>query len=268
MNKTQLIYFAFSMLLISCDSPNAMDVQNLQDSNAALSARLSEKNNQVKADSTVAMKADTTSKMSDTARSLNNSNYTTTDPPIENPATINWQIINIEGVGSIKLPPSMEIQNENYKNLMNKVLNISDVESAKVIFQQKNLNNLNKSSFSTYARVIIKKQLGEYKNIKNILTQNEADDYNNIAKNEIEETSAKSNTTILKWYPATITTLNGYNAITFAYKRQIDNNTPTISETFIIQNNFKLHILIFEHRLDNNNWNQIFENIKTTIKII
>lgn len=267
MNK-KFMYVVFSVLLISCDSPNDIYVQNLKDSNNALRARLSEKENQIKTDTSVALKADSASIQYDTSKKYIDPSYATTGTPVENPVTTDWQIINIEGVGSVKLPPSMEIQNENYKNLMNKVLDINDAESSKVIFQQKKLNSLNKSSFTTYARVIIKKQLGDYKNIKNESTQIEADDYNNIAKNEIEEASAKSNTIILKWYPATITTLNGYNAITFAYKRQIDNNTPTISETFIIQNNTKLHILIFEHRLDNNNWNQIFENIKTTIKII
>lgn len=65
MNK-KFMYFIL-VVLISCDSPNAV-IQNPQDSNATLRARLSEKENQVKADTAVAMKVDTASRMADTMK--------------------------------------------------------------------------------------------------------------------------------------------------------------------------------------------------------
>ena len=66
-----------------------------------------------------------------------------------------WKRINLENVGSIDLPPNMEIQGGNYKKIMEKGKAEYGISASKVIFQQKDLNKLNQSGLSTYARVFI-----------------------------------------------------------------------------------------------------------------
>ena len=56
-----------------------------------------------------------------------------------------WKRINLENVGNIDLPPNMEIQGGNYKKMMEKGKTEYGISASKVIFQQKDLNNLNQN---------------------------------------------------------------------------------------------------------------------------
>lgn len=178
--------------------------------------------------------------------------------------------VNIDGVGSIGLPSNMEIQGGSYKEMSDKSKAINGITASKVIFQQKNLNNYKSSSFDTYARVFIKVQkdnLGSFKKISEDLTQSEANEVNSTFKSQIESEAPRANAIILKWNPAIITKLNNQNAIKFGYKRQVGSNKPVLVEIYMLQNNDRLHTITFEYRLDDNNWEATFSNIKSSIKI-
>lgn len=179
--------------------------------------------------------------------------------------------VRIENFGSIGLPKNMEIQGGAYKEITEKIKEVNGVSASKVIFQQKNLNKIDKSSFNTYARVFVRTQQGsngEFKKLKEPLTVNEANEVNSEYKNQIEYEASANNAKILEWYKARVTKINNQNAITFGYKRQIGSNPPVKVETFMFQNYNKLHIVTFEYRIDENNWSATFTNIKSSIKIL
>jgi len=179
-------------------------------------------------------------------------------------------MVKIEGFGSIGLPSNMEIQGGVYKELSDRIKEINGVNASKVIFQQKNLNNLDGGSMQTYARVFIRTEkggAGDFKKLSESLTQTEADEINSTFKSQIESEAPRANAKILEWNKATTTTLNGQNAIKYGYKRQIGSNKPVLVEVYMLQNNDRLHIVTFEYRLDDNNWSTSFTSIKATVKI-
>ena len=179
--------------------------------------------------------------------------------------------VKIENFGSIGLPKNMEIQGGAYKEITEKIKEVNGVSASKVIFQQKNLNTADKSSFTTYARVFVRTQQGnngDFKKLKDALTTADANDVNTEFKNQIESEAPRNNATILEWYKARVTTLNNQNVITFGYKRQIGSNPPVKVETFMFQNYDRLHIVTFEYRIDENNWSSVFTSVKSSIKIL
>lgn len=181
-----------------------------------------------------------------------------------------FSTVRIEGFGSIGLPSNMEIQGGVYKELSDRIKEINGVNASKVIFQQKNLNNLDGSSMQTYARVFIRTEkgvAGDFKKLSESLTQPEADEINSTFKSQIESEAPRANAKILEWHKATTSTLNGQNAIKYGYKRQIGSNKPVSVEVYMLQNNDRLHIVTFEYRLDDNNWSTTFTSIKATVKI-
>jgi hypothetical protein len=185
--------------------------------------------------------------------------------------TTNWTSVKIEGVGSIGLPSNMEIQGGTYKEAVDHSKEINGISASKVIFQQKNLNNYNDKSFSTYARVFIRVEqanTGDFKKITEPLTQAEANEVNSTFKNQIESEASRANATILEWHSATVTKLNHQNAIKFGYKRQIGSNKPVLVEIYMLQNNDRLHTITFEYRLDDQNWATTFSSMKSSLKII
>lgn len=185
--------------------------------------------------------------------------------------TNNWTTVKIEGVGSIGLPPNMEIQGGDYKEISERYKEINGISSSPIIFQQKNLNDFEHNGFQTYARVFIRTENGsngDYKKLSEIPTQTEAIEINSTFKNEIESGAPRANARILEWYPAKVTKLNGQNAIKVGYKRQIGNNKPVVSTIYLFQNNDRRHIITFEYRLDDNNWASTFSTINSSVKLL
>ncbi|MEY4875877.1 MAG: hypothetical protein RL708_1026 [Bacteroidota bacterium] len=180
--------------------------------------------------------------------------------------SIDWSTVKIEGFGMIGLPSSMEIQKGLYKEIVGNQKIINGISASNVIFQQRNLNEFDKNSFDTYARVFIKTikgYNGKFKKINNSILQAEADEINNSLKNEL----LNSNINVLEWSDAKITKLNNQNTIVCKYKRKIGNHPPTAVEFYFFQNNDRMHIVHLEFSIDKNNWSNTFEKIKSTIKI-
>ncbi|WP_291911818.1 hypothetical protein [Chitinophaga sp. CB10] len=185
--------------------------------------------------------------------------------------TTSWTTLKIEGVGTIGLPSNMEVQGGIYREITDRIKEINGINASRVIFQQKNLNSLDKNSFQTYARVFIRTEqgsVGDFKKLSETITKAEANEVNATFKSKIEGEALRANASILEWYDAKVLTLNGLSAINFGYKRQIGSNKPVIVEIYMLQNNDRFHTITFERRLDGNDWEGTFNGIKSTIKII
>lgn len=184
----------------------------------------------------------------------------------------NWKRINLGNVGSIDLPPNMEIQGGNYKKMMEKRKAEYGISASKVIFQQKDLNKLNQSGFSTYARVFIRTEQGSSGDFQKLktgkITNSDLESLDSSYKNEIQQSAITANAKIIEWYTAKKTIINVMNCMTLGYKRQLGKNKPVKVRMYLFQNNDRMHILTFEHRIsDRKEWEPTFENILKSYRI-
>lgn len=180
--------------------------------------------------------------------------------------------VNIDGFGSIALPTNMEIQGGSYKEISDKIKNINGVSASKVIFQQKGLNNRSKESFNTYGRVFIRTEsgsTGQYqKNASFTLSSSDLTKVNDQYKNEIYSSAKSNNATIQEWYPAKMSSINGYKCVTFGYVRKVGANQPVSVQLYFIQNYSSVHTLTFEYRIaDEDKWKSTFEKCKKSLTI-
>lgn len=180
--------------------------------------------------------------------------------------TIAQTTIKIEGFGSILLPNGMEIQGGAYKEYVDKVKEINGVSASKVILQQKGLND-GSGGFDTYARVMIRTTFGDFNPITSPITQTDANEVNDIFESQTKNEAYSNNAEILTWNKAISTTLNGYKAVKFGYKRKIGNNPIVTVETYLIQNTDRMYSMTFESRNDSYGWSSIFLKSKNSIKI-
>jgi hypothetical protein len=183
----------------------------------------------------------------------------------------NWKRINIENIGNIDLPPNMEIQGGNYKKMMEKGKAEYGISASKVIFQQKELNELQQSSLNTYARVFIRTvqgSVGDYQKLKTRITVSDLENLDSSYKNEIQQSAFDVNAKILEWSSAKSIIINGMNCITLGYKRQLNQNKPVKVSIYLFQNNDRMLILTFEHRIaDSKEWEPTFVNIIKSFRI-
>ncbi|MEO7263265.1 MAG: hypothetical protein ABIW38_00060, partial [Ferruginibacter sp.] len=153
--------------------------------------------------------------------------------------------ISIEGFGKITCPEKMELQAGSYKEYVEKVKEINGVPASKVIFQQKGLNN-GDGGFDTYARVMIRTVYGDFNTLISRPTTDDVNDVNSSFKQQINSEAYQNNAKIISWNNAISTTINGYPAIKFGYKRQIGSNPIVSVETYIIQNSDRMYSITFE----------------------
>jgi hypothetical protein len=183
-----------------------------------------------------------------------------------------WKRINLNNIENIDLPPNMEIQGGNYKKMMEKGKAQYGISASKVIFQQKELNKLNQNSLNTYARVFIRTEqgsIGDYQKLKTgKITISDLESLDSSYKNEIQQSASGVNAKILEWYPAKKIIINGMNCMTLGYKRQLSQNKPVKVSVYLFQNNDRMHILTFEHRIsDSEEWEPTFANILKSYRI-
>lgn len=183
-----------------------------------------------------------------------------------------WTTIKIEGLGSVDLPPNMEVQGGAYRAISDKIKEINGVSASKVIFQQKNLNSGSKSSFDTYARVFIRTEngaSGDFQKLNSFsLNASEVKEMNDAYKSEIYNSAASGNATVLEWYSATMSILSGYKCLTMGYKRKVGTNPPVLVKFYFFHNNNRMHVLTFEYRIsDEETWKPTFEKIKNSLTI-
>lgn len=181
----------------------------------------------------------------------------------------NWETINISNWGIIKLPPSMEIQEGTYKKLLDEAKKEFSINSDRIIFQQKGLNDF--GSFNTYARVIIRTDYanpGDLPKLNEVdLSQSELNELNSMYKQEIMSAIIRTNATLQNWTSLKISNLNGINCLYFNYTRQINSQSSTFSEFYIFYNYDKQHTLNIEYRTnDKSKWEPELDKCKSTFR--
>lgn len=73
--------------------------------------------------------------------------------------TANWERVEIPGVGSIQIPPSMEVQDGSYQAMKEALTGTS---SDTFVIQQRGLNEDADDAYNTYARILVSYDQGEW----------------------------------------------------------------------------------------------------------
>lgn len=185
----------------------------------------------------------------------------------------------LKDVGYISIPDSMEIQSVNYKKVSEEYQKEIrekfgyEVTGSRVVFQQKGLNNLDKSGFNSYARVIIETSIGNYGDYEKLTTKLTATpaeliELSNELKAQIEQSFIGTGLKLIRWYGVQIATVSNRTALKISYLRQLNDNPYVAVSTYQFQNNDRMHLLTLSYRQqDESKWKQLYSKILNSFTV-
>jgi len=184
--------------------------------------------------------------------------------------TGDWESIQIKNVGSIKLPPSMEVQSGTYKQMVDEIKKLYMVSGDRIVFQQKGLGE--NPTMETYARMIFRTDSfspGDFPSIAQLeYSSSLLNDLDEMYNQEIVSICQKTKATLESWNKLQITELNGRKCLYFSYSRQMGNNPKTFSEFYIFIMETKRHTLNFEYWIrDKLKWEPDMAKCKSSFKL-
>jgi len=144
-----------------------------------------------------------------------------------------WTNIKISGVGTIDIPPTMEVQEGSYKEFYEQYSRKRTAGTLpKILFQPKGRNNHADSSFQRYANIqitfeILNESTGKGANFD--YSKLSQEDKNVIYDNFKKDVSQyPSYVKIFELYPLAFVAINNVNCYRIGLKRQLKNSPPVI----------------------------------------
>ena len=192
--------------------------------------------------------------------------------------TIEFENYKVVNLGYISISKNMEIQAGKYKQISEAYQKEIgkrfgyEISSDRVVFQQKRLNNLEKKGFSSYARVILETDIGNYGDYKKLTThytatQKELKQWNEIQA-EMQLFFPQVGLKLISWQGTSIEKINGRTALKVSYIRQLNNNPYVWVDMYQFQNNDRLHRLTLSYRLsDEKIWKPLFSQVSKSFFI-
>lgn len=189
------------------------------------------------------------------------------------------ELYKIVNVGTISIPTNMEIQSGNYKKAsdlfqteQNKNLGY-EIFDNRVVFQQIGLNNQEKQSFASYARVILETNISNYGdfeklNVKISANMTELKELNDLFRNQVQGSFSGSGLKMISWNGVSVITVNGKSCIKTSYIRQLENRPFVIVNVYRFQNNDRMHTLTLSYSQDDETtWKPLFLKILNSFRI-
>lgn len=193
--------------------------------------------------------------------------------------TTDFENYKLSNIGYISIPTKMEIQSGDYKKLAEVVQKEMgkrfgyEISSNRIVFQQKGLNNSEKSGFASYARVILETDIGNYGDYEKLTnnytaTQAELNELSSEMKKEMQSSFSGTGLKLISWYGISITKVNGRTALKISYLRQLNDNPYVVVNMYKFQNNDRLHTLTLSYRQsDETTWKPLFSQILNSFTI-
>ncbi len=186
----------------------------------------------------------------------------------------NWNRIVLAGIASFDMPPTMEIKRGGYGVKSNDGRTVTYNE-AKIIAQQKGLNNKEEQSLKKYARIMVETEYGSPGKFMSLnfdvagYSQAEINEISEMLKQQMIAAQAKVNVKILTWYPLKMETINGMSTIHMSYKRQLTNRPPVIVHIYSFHNYDRMHKLTLSYRQEESAmWASDFDKILKSFRIL
>lgn len=172
---------------------------------------------------------------------------------------------NIPSLGNISIPTNMELQSGKYQNysqeyrkeidskMLQKIGFDLSLDGNDHIFQPKGLNDFDKQAMSTYARIIISTEIGEYGDYdkldsSQILSSKELRGISSEFFQFYQEVLPITNNKIIRWDGIRPLKLNKYNALEVSYLRQLNDNPHVVVKMYLFNNNDRLHTITTSYR--------------------
>ncbi len=185
-----------------------------------------------------------------------------------------WERIYIKNVGSIDLPPTMEVQKGKYKEFVDEITKIKGFDASQLTAQQKGLNEFKKEGFEKYARVMVQTIFGSPGDFKKFnfnlaeITQADIAELNKIYKQQIQQIFLGTGLKLIEWYPLKVEKVNGVSCIHISYKRQLQDMPFVLVHIYYFHNNDRMHILTLSYRLSEADyWKADFATILKSFRI-
>lgn len=192
-------------------------------------------------------------------------------PPPDLPA--GWQRAQIPEVGTIDIPPTMEVQSGQYAKLnqavMKSMLDLESGGTGKITIQQKGLNSFDPVAAKSYVRVMVETDVGSPNDFEHLAsryeaTQDELREISTLFRTQAENQFTK----ILQWDVPSLELVNGMQAIRLSYRRQHKSNPPVRVTTYMFQNHDRMHLLTMSYReVERTKWLADFPSILASFRI-
>ena len=193
-----------------------------------------------------------------------------------------WIVYEIENVGIIAIPPSLELRDNNSYIALAADIVFDDIRVNKKLrllksnltFQPKGVNERNKYATLLYSRILVHHTTGssgdflKY-NEKMDLTENEKMKLNEQFRNEVIAPMESFGIKLIQWYPPEYNSDNELSYIKISYNRQMKENPIIYTELYKFFNDNEFVELTLSYRLSEKNiWAEDFSKVYKTFNFL
>lgn len=189
-----------------------------------------------------------------------------------------WMVYEIEKIGTIAIPPSMEIRDENsyialiadvVKDKISVVKKIA-LKKPSLIFQPRGTNERIKDATLKYSRILISYQNGEsgdfYKRNEQF-SLSEKVELNSTARQDVISSFDGFGIKLVQWYPFEIITINNISWHKISYIRQMGDNPSVYVEDYQLYNDNQATEITLSYRTTEKSlWENDFKRVIDTYK--
>lgn len=166
--------------------------------------------------------------------------------------TANWERVEIPGVGSIQIPPSMEVQDGAYQAMKEAITGTS---SDTFVIQQRGLNEGSSEAQDTYARILVSYDRGEWGDYRerdydgDVYSNAEIAELDAYFEQEMRAQLERNGIGVIEWYPLEFTSLNGTPCLHMSYSRVGDAGETTQVDVYGIPRNDRFVRVTLSYRV-------------------
>lgn len=156
-----------------------------------------------------------------------------------------WQRISVPDVGTIDIPPAMEVQSQSIGQLNP----FRDPEQRDLTVQQAGLNGFDPDAAKLYFRLMIETELVDAGSVEALGTELSAyeQELKELSNTFLSGVPPQLRKTLLRVYPAQIASLGRIQAVRMGYKRQ-GLHGPVVVWKYLIQNYDRMHSVTISYR--------------------
>lgn len=165
-----------------------------------------------------------------------------------------WQRLDIPEVGTIDIPPVMEMQGEAFRKFKDALAESQSIPSAPdltIVLQQKGLNAGDPSALKQYVRIMIatipmgRGEVGRLTD-EMPLSDAEIDELKRLFEEQVRSAPV---ITVLEVYRPEVVNIAGMQALCLSYTRRVQDNPPVIVRVYRFHNYDRIHSLTVSYRV-------------------
>jgi len=192
-----------------------------------------------------------------------------------------WYRVYIEDMGSIDLPPTMEVQGGLFKKVFDEIIESHGIVVSKFLAQPKGLNEWTEDGFNRFVQVMVDSELGKLGDFEqlnfNIHEYKKSDiaEFDAIAKEQIQQRLlfafpklGLGEVKLIEWHPLKLESINGMSCFHISYIWQRNHNPSILVHLYHFPNNDRLHKLMLSCLVsDSDYWQADFAEILKSFRI-